>query len=289
MEHGMHPKTIDELRLCIDKEYEQLSRRLKDAGDFICKNPESMALDTAAVVAEKAGVHASTLVRFANHFNFSGFTELQKLYKDHIQENYKGYSERIRLSQQTTIDNSDDTEAQLLSEFAQANIDSLQDLQNNIEAGKLQSAVGLLDKAKHIHVCGIQRAFPVSMYFVYALSNINIQTNAISGLGMMHNEQANCIQKGDVLIAITFAPYAQATQEIVKTASKAGAKVLLITDDGDCPSVASANIVFAIKDAAARSFRSLSSSLCLAQTLCISLGYRRENATEETQQRIKSA
>lgn len=51
---------------------------------------------------------------------------------------------------------------------------------------------------------------------------------------------------------------------------------MLTTDDAACPSAPLADVPFTVRDAEARTFRSLNASLCLAQVLCIAPGYRRE-------------
>lgn len=262
-------------------EHESLSRRLKEVSQFISNNPQSLALDTAAVIAVKAGVHASTLVRFANHFEFNGFSELQKLFKEHAHQNYGDYGSRIRGMQQSVGTDNAVSPSQLLDEFTDANLTSMRALSSEIDPDLLDSTIDLLDDARAIHVCGIRRAFPVSMYFVYALNHMQLTSHAISGLGMMHDEQAACITADDTLIAITFKPYADMTQSVIKKASANGASIVLITDNNQCPSANLANIVLTVQDARVRSFRSLTSSMCLAQALCIALGYRREQSTAE--------
>ena len=40
---------------------------------YIIDQPQKLALNTLAVLAEDVGVYPSTLVRFAKHYGFSGF------------------------------------------------------------------------------------------------------------------------------------------------------------------------------------------------------------------------
>jgi len=272
----VQPANLQQMRTRLSAEHDSLSRRLKEVSHYISEHPQSLALDTAAEIAEKAGVHASTLIRFANHFEFSGFSELQKLFKNHIHENYTDYGERIRVIQQSLGDESDVSPTQLLDEFTEANVLSLQEFRSRVSPAQLDEAVDLLEQARTIHVCGIRRAFPVSMYFMYALNHMQVTCHAIDGLGMMHAEQASCIANDDVFIAITFSPYSDVTQSLIKTAHNNGAKIILISDSKESPGAALADIVFTVQDAEVRSFRSLTSSMCLAQTLCIALGYRKE-------------
>ena len=267
--------TLAEWRTALAAGRGALSPRLAAVADWVEAHPEAIAVDTLAEIAARAGTHPSTLVRFANRFGFGGFAELQRLYKRHVHEHFNDYGARIR-ELRITLDEGEVSAPRLLDEFGQANRAALEALLADTDPDALERAVDLLHGARAIHVVGIRRAFPVAMYFAYALPHVGIACHAIDGLGLMHAEQARCVRAGEALVAITFAPYADTTREVVATARASGARVLLITDDGPCPSAADADVAFAVRDAEVRSFRSLNSSLCLAQTLCIALGYRRE-------------
>ena len=77
-----------------------------------------------------------------------------------------------------------------------------------------------------------------------------------------------------MLVAISYAPYAQETQETVQRAVARGADVLSFTDTPVSPIAKCANTVLIVKETEVRSFRSLSASLCLAQTLVIGVALR---------------
>ena len=81
-------------------------------------------------------------------------------------------------------------------------------------------------------------------------------------------------QPGDLLIAVSFHPYARETAEVVTASRARGAQVLAISDSRLSPIAREAELYFEIKDAEVRQFRSLTASLCLAQTLVISYAYR---------------
>ena len=267
---------LSSLQNQITEQYSGLSRRLQEVANYLMENSQSVAFDTLAVIAENAGVHASTLIRFANHFGFTGFSDVQKLFKDQLISDSDDYGERIRTLQTSLDDRDDVTSVDLLHEFTEANILSLKHMTKQVREEDLERALQMMNQASTIHVCGIRRAFPVSMYFTYALSHMGVSNRAIDGLGSMHLEQAGCVASQDILIAITFRPYAKITQEIMSKAKERGAKIILITDSQLSPAALISDLNFFIKDAEVRSFRSLNSSLCLAQTLCIALGYKRE-------------
>ncbi len=78
----------------------------------------------------------------------------------------------------------------------------------------------------------------------------------------------------DLVIAVSFKPYASETMAVVERATANGAPLIAISDSRLSPIAKSANVCFEIKDAEVRQFRSLTASMCLAQTLVISYAYK---------------
>lgn len=269
------PQTVEEFHALIVAQQPNLSARLKLVAVYLVEHPQQIAFNTLAEIAEKAGVHASTLVRFANYFGFDGFSEVQRLYKNQIIDHPSNYRERI--SQLKKVDgNGEVTPALLLHDFAEGNGLALGLLQQQIKPEVLDATVQALANANEIFVCGVRRMYPTAVYMDYALSQMDVRCHVIDGQGAMAPEQMKWISPDSVLVAITFNPYGQTTTEAVRFAREKGAKIVLITDSELCPHTQIANHVLIVREADVRGFRSLNSTLCLVQTLCVALGYRRQ-------------
>jgi DNA-binding MurR/RpiR family transcriptional regulator len=78
----------------------------------------------------------------------------------------------------------------------------------------------------------------------------------------------------DVVIAVSFRPYAAETASVAETAAANGSALIAISDSRLSPVARAAEVCFEIKDAEVRQFRSLTASMCLAQTLVISYAYK---------------
>ena len=61
------PTTFDELKNAIAENYPGLSRQLQQIARFVLEYPEDMALETVAVIAKRATVQPSSMIRFARH------------------------------------------------------------------------------------------------------------------------------------------------------------------------------------------------------------------------------
>ena len=162
-----------------------------------------------------------------------------------------------------------------MQEFVSSNIIALEHMQETMDPALLERAVDLLEEASTVHLVGLRRSFPVAAYLAYALRHVEKPVHLVDGLAGMLVEQSSMITAGDLLFAISFRPYANETATIVKQAKAAGATVIAISDSKVSPIAGGADISFDIKDPEVRQFRSLTASLCLAQTLVISYAKRK--------------
>ncbi|WP_417439373.1 MULTISPECIES: MurR/RpiR family transcriptional regulator [Gammaproteobacteria] len=274
------PKSLSELKENIKREHPNLSKRLRQVAEFVIDSPSDVAFGTVAVLSEQAGVHPSTWVRFANSFGFSGFTEMQKLFQQNLMEESPNYQDRIRMARDALgTQDLDQSPFRLLKRFSDANALALQYLADTISAEELERAIEVLANAHAAHIVGVRRAFVVASYFAYALRHIDRKAYLVDGVGGMYMEQASTLDEHDVLIAVSFHPYAEETQVVAKAAAEKGVPLIVITDNQISPLASIATVSFVVKEAEIDSFRSLSSSLVLAQSLSIGLAHRLEQRT----------
>ena len=271
------PDSVDVLHSLIAEQQEQLSARLKLVAVYLVEHPQQVAFSTLAEIAKAAGVHASTLVRFANHFGFGGFSELQRLYKNQLLQHPGNYRERISQLKKAGGESADSSPAHLLHEFIDGNQLALSLLQEQVTPQLLDASVATLLKANEVFICGIRRVYPVATFLNYTLSQMDVRCSLIDGQGSMQTEQGKWMNEQSVLIAITFNPYGKIPRETVELAKQQSAKIILITDSELCPLAPLVDHLFIVREAEVRAFRSLNSTLCLAQTLCVALGYRKQD------------
>lgn len=264
------PKTLDELKNAIAAQQASLSKRLGQIAKYIVVSPDKIAFGTVAVIAEDAGVHPSTLVRFANAFGYSGFTEMQQLFRQQLIQESPNYTDRIRLVREIDYVRADSPKG-LLDQFVSANATSIEQLSSGIQESSLNEAVALLANAQTAYIVGVRRAFTVASYFAYLLRHIERKAFLIDGIGGTYREQSSSIGKADVLIAISFQPYGDETREVVELAKKRGVPIVVLTDSQLCPLASAATVCMTVREAEVLGFRSLTSSLCFAQSLSIAL------------------
>ncbi|OOF59213.1 MurR/RpiR family transcriptional regulator [Rodentibacter myodis] len=266
---------LKDLQNKIRLRYDDLSKRLKQVAQYILDNSDSIVFDTVAVISEKANVPPSTLIRFAAEFGFSGFNEMKQVFRESLMEKTTNYTERLQLSHKLNKQHNNSVE-NILSIFSQANSHALQQLATTTNAQQLQSAAKILNQANNIFVIGLKRSFSVACYLNYALQHLDCRSFVIDGLGGMFDEQLNQIKEGDVMVVISFSPYADETLNIANIAAQKGIKQIAITDSQISPLLSFSDISFIIKEAQVLGFRSQCSTMALVQTLAISVGLEKE-------------
>jgi len=273
-----HSKDLEALRGDIVRRYEELSPRLQQVAKYVLENPNDMALQTLAVIAERCEVQPSTIVRFAKTFGYEGASDMQELFKDEMltQAPSPSYAERIRQFNRRAGAAGALAPQDVMQEFADSNILALEHLKNSVRKADLERAVDLIRSGNAVYIVGLRRSFPVAAYLAYALRHVDKRAHLLDGVAGMLAEQSTMLTAKDLLIAISFHPYAPETVEIVNATKQQKAKIIAITDSQLSPIASPADVVFEIKDAEVRQFRSLTATLCLAQTLVISYAFEME-------------
>lgn len=280
-----NPTQLTILQDEIRRRYDTLSKRLKQVARYILDNSNSVAFDTVASIAQQADVPPSTLIRFANAFGFSGFNEMKQMFKQHLMEETANYTERARLFRQTTTDDATppETPTEILNMFTMVNTQALQQLAMQTSGDDLQRAVALLAEAENIYVIGLRRSFSVASYLTYALRHLDRKAFLIDGLGGMFTEQLSLVGPKDVVVAVSFSPYAREVVELVELGAQRKARQLAITDSQVSPLAAFSDVCFVVREAQVDGFRSQVASLCLAQTLAVSLALNSSKDAETKQ------
>lgn len=272
------PQDYSQLEARITADYPSLSRRLQQTARFLLDHPQEVAFATVARLAEQAGVTPSTLIRFANSFGFSGFSEMQQLFRVRLVDELPNYTERIRAVRSATGETPDST--QLLWEFAEANREVLEQLPGRIDPRQLERALDIIEKADSVHVMGARRSFVVASYMTYALHHVDKRAFLVNGLGGMYGEQIKAIGSRDALLVVSFSPYAQESRDVADAARRRDIPLVVITDSNLSPLARMADVSLVVHEAEVKSFRGLTASLCLTQTLAIALGVRQDKARD---------
>lgn len=271
-----HP-AAERLLVAIRDEFESLSRQLKLIARYVEQHRDHIGLDRIQDVALRCGVQPSAVIRFAKRFGFSGYTEMQKIFRDGITQQIapsRNYQARIRgvIAQAEGQLSS----ADIADEFIGGSIAGMQEFKRDLHSTVFDDAVALLVATNTVWVVGTRRSFPVASYLTYALQHTDKRIELLSGLGGMHEGQLRGLRAGDVMVVVSFAPYAEETLQCARIGAARGARLIAITDSQLSPLAPLAAATLVVHESSTFGFRSLTNTMCLAQSLFIALAYRTE-------------
>ena len=262
----------------ISHAYPGLPRQLQRIARFALERPNELALGTVAAVAEAAQVQPSSLIRFANALDFSGFSEMQQLFRGHLLERSGSYRERI---DQLRRRGPAGGKASVLHQFVGEAVAELGYLEESVRAADISAAVKLICRASRVHVLAQRRAFPVAAYLSYALIQLELKTYLLDGMGGMLGESLRNVARDDVLVVTSFHSYSPEVVDAAAAAQARGIAVIAITDSALSPLKPSARVCFELGPASDRAFRSLVAPLCLAQALVVTAGHHLAEAPDK--------
>ncbi len=260
------PRDFEALRALILDRRESLPKRIAQVAAYALDNPDEIAFGTAASIATSAGVQPSTLIRFAQHLGYDGFTSLQQVFRERLRERTTSYEERL-----TVVRGNDDgtSNRRIVDGFLAAASKSIDVMNRNLDDDTLDRAIDLLNGAETIYVLARRRSYPVASYIAYALGKLGVRSQLIESASGLSPEIISFATPKDAVIAISFSPYASATVEETRLLSANGVPVVAITDSAFSPLAQFATVWFEVAEADYGGFRSLAATMALAMGLTV--------------------
>ena len=271
------PRDFESLRSFIIEKREAMPKRLTQVGAYALQNPDEVAFGTAASIASAADVQPSTLVRFAHHLGYEGFSDLQTVFRERLRGRTSSYEERLRAIESEQHDESDETV--LLHGFMTAAAKSVQMLAEGIDTAAFQRAVALLAKADTIFLVAKRRSYPLIAHMAYAFGKLKIRIHVVGSPNGIDNELVEMAGPNDAAIAVSFSPYATESVSHAQTMIANGVPLIAITDSAFSPLVTGAAEWLEVAEADYSGFRSLSASIALTMAIPVAVAEQRRKIT----------
>ena len=257
----IQPQTYEELRAVLSSGTVHFPKRLRQVAIFMWQHPSDVALGTIAQVAAQAGVQPSTLVRFAQIFGYSGFSDFQGLFKEHV----KGSWPEARGEPRAEVE--PNAAMHFLRGMVGASQASLGRIETGFDVESFEKMVTLLAAAELIYVIGSKRAFPVTAYLSLTLSQQGVRNVLVDNVGSSALDQVGCIGGRDAVLAVSFSPYNSITPDLVAVAHERKARIVTITDSTFSPLIALSDSWLEVVESDFAGFRSLAASLAVGMAL----------------------
>jgi DNA-binding MurR/RpiR family transcriptional regulator len=278
------PESYEELRAVLSSGTVRLPNKLRQVAIYLWQHPTVVALGTVTSLAEQVGVQPSTLVRFAQTFGYSGFSDLQDIFKAYIrsgQQDAKGAS---------PADGQASTEAATLVDgFVKSSTVSLSRVTERLDLQAFETMAATLAAAKLVYIVGSKRAFSVSSYVSLALSKLDIRNITVDNVGSAAFEHMRLATQADAVLAISFTPYNSITPELAASAGQRRVPILSITDSAFSPLVPLSKAYVEVVEEDFSGFKSLAATLSVAMALVLRVAQLRGTEEEDESSRSKSS
>lgn len=216
---------ITELWQMIEARYGDLSPRLREAAVWVRENPAEIALHGLRRTAREAALSPGALLRLVQSLGFSGWEDFQSLHRDWLmRENGAIYSDRAK----RTLSVSGVTD--ILDQIAQAEAENAMSGLRQDQRADLSRAAVLLAEGQSVAVLGLRSCYPAAFALYYGLSLFREDTRLIGAVGGLGLDTLCALRAGDVLVAVSVAPYSSETIAMTRDARDAGLTVIALTD-----------------------------------------------------------
>lgn len=265
--HANHESLVNEITAA----YPQLSDRFQQVARFLTQNPNIVAMQSINTIAEQCGAHPSILVRFAQHFGYTGFKQLQSVFQTRLSTAAPGYRERISALDADLEKSRRKGNLGFMHDLVVRDIATLQELLNAVTEKDLTDAAKALKKADTIFIVGQLRSEPIAQFLRYVLSMLQRRVILLDSAGGLAQEMAQVMGPKDVLVAISFRHYAKEVVAITDIAAQNGTPLVSITDSQLSPIAKNAAVLFTVPEDEYSFSRSLAAPMCLTQCIAVSL------------------
>ena len=260
----------------INEKYSSMSKGQKLLSTYITDNYDKAVFLTAEKLGKVVGVSESTVVRFATHLGYRGYTEFQKALEELVRN-------KLNSIQRMEVTYGRISQSKILETVLQSDAEKIKSTLDQIDQNAFEAALDIILNAKHIYIVGIRScaslASFMAFYFNLMFDNVHLlHTSSSSELF----EQMVRISEEDVIIGISFPRYSMRTLKAMEFANNRNAKVITLTDSVHSPMNLYSSCNLIAKSDMASIVDSLVAPLSVINALVVALCMRKQNEVAET-------
>ncbi|MGY9033058.1 MAG: MurR/RpiR family transcriptional regulator [Rhodobacterales bacterium] len=259
---GMDPTEYAELRALIVEKYPSLSPQHKEISEFSLSNPEIIAVETGAQLADRLNVQPSSLVRWAQALGFQGLRELKRRFRSQLV--YQAVDSRDQAAA-----NSDLGSIGLLYAVLDESAQDLALVRQKIDREHFREAADHLANAREIYVTAQHAAFAYATLFSWTLLRHHRQCHLLDNSGGFALRQSELAGPLDTTLAISFEPYQPSVVQAAKAHSERGGTVISITDSQLSPLARYSTILLEIPRRDQNAEHNFAAATCIVQSLAL--------------------
>jgi DNA-binding MurR/RpiR family transcriptional regulator len=220
-------------------------------------------LVSAARLADRAEVSPPTVLRFAQSLGYEGFTDLQVALRAELTAQSSS-GPLTRLPDAPAAGGPLDR----LLQQARAQNDRATETLAQLPASALEAAVALLaDTARPLYLHGGQFSHLLAMHLAAHLEQLRPGVRLLADPGGRDLGAMIELDRKDVVVLFDYHRYQRSAADLAVRVHRAGATVLLITDDLACPVAPDAEVVLAASSTVGTTYQSMAAGFLLTELL----------------------
>jgi DNA-binding MurR/RpiR family transcriptional regulator len=247
------PRTIEDLRALAlsvgrDEAGFSLGSKTHDVFAKLVEAPEQSAVRSISELANQFGINPSTLTRLAKRLGFEGFSDFQAVFRKAIaSDQHYFYSRQAgRLMATPSVGNAEVEVFEQLARETAANVDGFL---GQLDRAALQGATRLMANARRVRVHGVRQFHSLASFLTYGLGMVRSDVALLDAPRLGVAEALSQLDRGDVVIVASCAPYTRSVAEVARVAASNGQTVIAMTDSRSSPLVPPAAFAFFIPHA----------------------------------------
>ncbi|MBL4918984.1 MurR/RpiR family transcriptional regulator [Szabonella alba] len=261
-----------------------LPTKLAQAARFMIDNPNQVALDSMRSVSVACGVTSPTMVRLARKIGYDSYDELRADFQKQLLE--QGFGPRVAALRASLADEGGGKAGPQIAEVAVRN---LKQAQSHLDPAAVVLCAEAIIRAERTFVIGTG-----SMYWMAGLlksvAGIAVPGTILTLSGdQTASELVADVGPGDVVLALSFAPYSRQTIEAVAFAKARNAPVFAVTDRRSSPLAALASTVFLAPTDSPHYYPSLVAAFYIVENLLTAIASSRGTATKDRLKAVDDA
>jgi DNA-binding MurR/RpiR family transcriptional regulator len=265
------PRTLEDLRalaLSIGRDQAGFSLGSKAHEVFakLVEAPEQSAVRSISELAGQFGINPSTLTRLAKRLGFEGFGDFQAVFRKAIANDQQYFYSRQagRLLATRSVDNSEIEAFESLARETAANVDGFL---GQLDGASLKGATKLLASARRVRIHGVRQFHSLASFLTYCLGMVRSDVALLDAPRLGLAEALSQLEKGDVVVVASCAPYTRSVAEVARIAAANGQRVIAITDSRASPLVPPAEHAFFIPHASSFYSNSMGAYVAFCEAL----------------------
>lgn len=264
--------------------FEELPEQLRNAARYVLDHPRDVALLSMRRQAHEAGVTPATMTRLAQRIGLDGYDSIRDLHVVALRGAEPQTSFTAKAGQQVDRQKKDGDKA--LAETMLMRISAqMQELTAAVSLERLENAARTLSAAHRICCIGMRSSYAIAWQFHYIFSMTGGNSILLDGPGATGIDLTGRIDEGDVLLAVSVAPYTKATVDLARLAISRGAVLVAVTDSEVSPLARIADNVILVPTDTASFLHTMAPAFVIAEILgALLAGHAGDRALNALQQ-----